>query len=136
MSAVCAKKAKLALKVSKPSYMISNPGGQVVANQIVREVLLELAEQVFPHTPHCLGWARNRCHSGNELDEATQSYSRYSEMTGLPRFSDICQGYLTPPSCYSPQGTRASHGCKEYKGNTYGMRVYGCYSRRSTRNAS
>jgi hypothetical protein len=28
--------------------MISTPGGRVVANQIVREVLLELAGQVFP----------------------------------------------------------------------------------------
>jgi hypothetical protein len=31
MSATCAKRAKLVLAVAKPSYMISNPGGRVVA---------------------------------------------------------------------------------------------------------
>jgi hypothetical protein len=40
MSSVCAKKAKLSLTIAKPSYMVSIPGGQVVANQIGREVLL------------------------------------------------------------------------------------------------
>jgi hypothetical protein len=49
MSLVCAKRAKLSLTVTKPSYMISTPGGRVVANQIAREVSLELAKQVF-HT--------------------------------------------------------------------------------------
>jgi hypothetical protein len=48
MSSTCAKRAKLALTVAKPSYMISTPGGRVVAKQIAREVLLELARQVFP----------------------------------------------------------------------------------------
>jgi hypothetical protein len=47
MSSKCAKKAKLSLTVAEPSYMISTPGGRVVANQIAREVLLELAGQVF-----------------------------------------------------------------------------------------
>jgi hypothetical protein len=45
---MCAKRAKLALIVAKPSYMISTLGGWVVAKQIAREVLLELAGQVFP----------------------------------------------------------------------------------------
>jgi hypothetical protein len=69
MSSMCAKRVKLALSVAKPSYKISTPGDQVVAKQIAREVLLELAGQVFP-PPHCLGWSRDRCHSRNELDGA------------------------------------------------------------------
>jgi hypothetical protein len=48
MSSTCAKRAKLALIVAKPSYMISSLGGRVVAKQIAREVLLELAGQMFP----------------------------------------------------------------------------------------
>jgi hypothetical protein len=47
MSSSCVKSAKLSLTVAKPSYMISTPGGQVVAKQIAREVPLELAGQVF-----------------------------------------------------------------------------------------
>jgi hypothetical protein len=47
MSSVCAKKAKLALIVAKPSYMVSIPRGQVAAKHIAREVPLELAGQVF-----------------------------------------------------------------------------------------
>jgi predicted aspartyl protease len=46
-SSVCAQKAKLALMIAKAPYMISTPGGQVVANQIAREVTLELARQVY-----------------------------------------------------------------------------------------
>jgi hypothetical protein len=45
---MCATKAKLSLIVTKPSNMISTPRGQVVAKQIARDVLLELAGQVFP----------------------------------------------------------------------------------------
>jgi hypothetical protein len=48
MSSMCVKRAKLALTVSKPSYMISTLGGQVMAKQIGREVLLELAGRMFP----------------------------------------------------------------------------------------
>jgi hypothetical protein len=48
MSSTCAKRAKLALIVAKPSYMISTPGGRVVAMSIARDVPLELAGQVFP----------------------------------------------------------------------------------------
>jgi hypothetical protein len=48
MSSTCAKKAKLALTVAKPSYMICTLGGRVVAKQITREISLELARQVFP----------------------------------------------------------------------------------------
>jgi hypothetical protein len=48
MSLTCAKKAKLALTIAKPSYMISILRGRVVAKQKAREVLLELAGQVFP----------------------------------------------------------------------------------------
>jgi hypothetical protein len=48
ISSMCAKRAELSLTVIKPSYMISTPGGQMVANQIAREVSLELAGQVFP----------------------------------------------------------------------------------------
>jgi hypothetical protein len=53
---------------------------------------------IVPQPPHCLGWARDRWHSGNELDEAVKSYSRYSEVTSVPRLFDIWQGYPTPPS--------------------------------------
>jgi hypothetical protein len=45
---VCAKRAELSLTVAKPSYMISTPGGRVVANRIAREVPLELSRHVFP----------------------------------------------------------------------------------------
>jgi hypothetical protein len=48
MSSTCAKRVKLALIVTKPSYMISTPGGRVVAKRIARELPLELARQVFP----------------------------------------------------------------------------------------
>jgi hypothetical protein len=48
ISSSCAKKAKLAPTIAKPSYMISTTGGRMVANQVAREVLLELAGQVFP----------------------------------------------------------------------------------------
>jgi hypothetical protein len=47
MSSACTKRVKLSLTVAKPSYMISTPGGRIVANQIAREVPLELAGQVF-----------------------------------------------------------------------------------------
>jgi hypothetical protein len=68
MISMCAKKAKLALTVAKPSNMIRTHGGRVLAKQITREVLLELAISV----------TRDRCDFGNDLDEATQSYSGYS----------------------------------------------------------
>jgi hypothetical protein len=42
MSSSCAERAKLALTVIKPSYMINTPGGRVVAEHIAREVPLEL----------------------------------------------------------------------------------------------
>jgi hypothetical protein len=48
MSSTCAKRAKLAPTIAKPSYMINTPGGRVVAKHIAREVSLELAGQVFP----------------------------------------------------------------------------------------
>jgi hypothetical protein len=48
MSAACAKRSKLSLTVAKPSYMISMSRGRIVANQIAREVSLELVGQVFP----------------------------------------------------------------------------------------
>jgi hypothetical protein len=48
MSSTCAKREKLALIVTKPSYLISTPGRQVVAKQIATGVPLELAGQVFP----------------------------------------------------------------------------------------
>jgi hypothetical protein len=44
----CAKQAELSLTVAKPSYMIRTPGGQIVANQMAREVPLKLAGQIFP----------------------------------------------------------------------------------------
>jgi hypothetical protein len=47
MSSACATRVKLSLTIAKPSYIISTYGGQVVAKQIAREVLLELARQVF-----------------------------------------------------------------------------------------
>jgi hypothetical protein len=48
MSATYAKRLKLSLTVTKPSYMISAPGGRIAANQIAKEVPLKLAGQVFP----------------------------------------------------------------------------------------
>jgi hypothetical protein len=48
MSSACAKRAELSLTVAKASYMISTPGGRVVANRIAREVPLELAGHVLP----------------------------------------------------------------------------------------
>jgi hypothetical protein len=48
ITSVCAKRKELTLTVAKPSYMICNPGGQIVANQTTREVPLELAGHVFP----------------------------------------------------------------------------------------
>jgi hypothetical protein len=44
----CAKRAELSLTVAKPSYMIRTPGGEIVANQMAREVPLELVRNVFP----------------------------------------------------------------------------------------
>jgi hypothetical protein len=38
-------------------------------------------------------------------------------MTSLPKFSNIWQGYLTPPSHWSSQGICASHCGKEYRRN-------------------
>jgi hypothetical protein len=49
MSSTCANRVKLALTVAKTSYMINTLGGRVVTKQIAREVLLELAGQVFPN---------------------------------------------------------------------------------------
>jgi hypothetical protein len=54
ITSACAKKSKLALMVAKPSYMISTRGGKVVAKQLARVVLLELARQVFP--THLIVW--------------------------------------------------------------------------------
>jgi hypothetical protein len=48
ISSACAKRAKLSLTVAKPSYMICTPGSRVVANQMAKEVPLELARQLFP----------------------------------------------------------------------------------------
>jgi hypothetical protein len=48
MSSACAKRVELSLTVAKPSYMISTPRGQVVANHIAREISLELVGHVFP----------------------------------------------------------------------------------------
>jgi hypothetical protein len=48
ISAACAKRAKLLLTVVKPFYMIGTPRGRIVANQIAREVPLELAGHMFP----------------------------------------------------------------------------------------
>jgi predicted aspartyl protease len=47
ITSVCAKRAELSLTISKPSYMIRTPGGRIVANQIAREVPLELAGHMF-----------------------------------------------------------------------------------------
>jgi hypothetical protein len=43
----CDKREALSLTVAKPSYMILTPGGQILANQIAREVPLKLAGQIF-----------------------------------------------------------------------------------------
>jgi hypothetical protein len=48
VTSVCAKREDLSLTVTKPSYMICTPRGLIVANQIIREVPLELAGHVFP----------------------------------------------------------------------------------------
>jgi hypothetical protein len=70
----CAERLKLALTVAMPSYMISTPGGQIVANQIARDVLLELARQVFPTHLIVLDGQGIDAILGLELDEVTQSY--------------------------------------------------------------
>jgi hypothetical protein len=57
-------------------------------------------------------------------------------MTGLARLSNICQGCFTPLRCCLYQGIHAPHCGKENRGNTHGMRISRCYSRRSIRNAS
>jgi hypothetical protein len=57
-------------------------------------------------------------------------------MTSVPRFSAIWHGYLTPMSRSSGQGVHSPQRGKEYRGNTCGMRVFGCLSRRFARNAS
>jgi hypothetical protein len=43
MSSTCAKRAELSLTVAKISYVICTPRVRIVANQIAREVPLELA---------------------------------------------------------------------------------------------
>jgi hypothetical protein len=43
-----AKRAELSLTVAKPSYMIRTPEGQIVANQMAREVPLKLTSHMFP----------------------------------------------------------------------------------------
>jgi predicted aspartyl protease len=48
ITSACAKRAELSLTVTKPSYMIRTPGGRIEANQMAREVPLELAGHVFP----------------------------------------------------------------------------------------
>jgi hypothetical protein len=48
ITSLCARRAELSLTVIKPSYMICTLGSRIVSNQIAREVLLELAGQVFP----------------------------------------------------------------------------------------
>jgi hypothetical protein len=56
MSSACAKRAKLSLTVTKAPYMMITTGGQVVANQIAREVPLELTRQVFRTHLIVLDW--------------------------------------------------------------------------------
>jgi hypothetical protein len=48
ITSASAKRAELSLTVSKPSYMIRTPGGRIEANQMAREVPLELAGCVCP----------------------------------------------------------------------------------------
>jgi hypothetical protein len=47
MSSTCTKKSKLSLVASGVPFVISTPGGQVDANQIVQKVSLELSEMIF-----------------------------------------------------------------------------------------
>jgi hypothetical protein len=47
MSSTCTKKSKLSLVASGVPFVISTPGGQVDANQIVQKVPLELSEMIF-----------------------------------------------------------------------------------------
>jgi hypothetical protein len=47
ISSTCAKKAMLSTVAAEAPYMISTPGGQVDADQIVRKAPLELARRVF-----------------------------------------------------------------------------------------
>jgi hypothetical protein len=110
MSSMCAKRGKLALTIAKPYYMISTPGGRVVAKRIAREVSLELAGQVFPTHLIVL--------DGQGIDVIV-----------LGRFFDIWHGYPTPPSHSLSQGNDTPHCGKEYSGNTCGTRVSRCLSR-------
>jgi hypothetical protein len=47
ISSTCAKNAMMSMVAIEAPYVISTPGGQVDADQIVRKAPLELAERVF-----------------------------------------------------------------------------------------
>jgi hypothetical protein len=48
MSLACAQNAKLTLYATQVPYLISTPGGRVVADQMVHKIPLELVRRVFP----------------------------------------------------------------------------------------
>jgi hypothetical protein len=48
ITSACAKREELSLTIAKPSLMIRTPGGWIVANQMARDVPLELDVQMFP----------------------------------------------------------------------------------------
>jgi hypothetical protein len=105
ISVACAERSKLALTITKPSYMIITPGGRIVANQIAREVTLELAGQVFPTHIIVLDGQGIDVTLGMSWMKLHKSHSGYSQPTGLPRLSDIWQGCLTPPNHCSYQAS-------------------------------
>jgi hypothetical protein len=48
MILACAQKAKLTLWTTTVPYSITTPGGQVIADHMVRAIPLELVGRVFP----------------------------------------------------------------------------------------
>jgi hypothetical protein len=117
MSLACAKRAELSLTVAKPSYMISTPGGRVVANHIAREVSLELAGHVFPNHLIVL--------DGQGIDVILGM----SWMMLHKAILDIAKRLVTPPIRGLHRGIRAPHCGKRYRGDTHCTRIFGCFPR-------
>jgi hypothetical protein len=106
-----------------------------VASRIAREVLLELARQVF--STHLIvldgqGVDFILGRSWMKLHKAILDIAKWL----VSPDSDIWQGHLAPSSHCLHQGIHAPHRGKEYRGNIDGMKVSRGFSERSTRNVS
>jgi hypothetical protein len=78
ITSASAKRAKLSLTVAKPSYMIRTRGRPNCGKSDGKRSPTRVGWARVSHSPRCLGWTRDICHFGNELDETTQSYFGYS----------------------------------------------------------